>query len=168
MCVFVSSRSITRVSRHWSCYHLDLPRWTSCHMTNSALQLSREFSEATFLTGEQKKLQRWWNQHSLVSVKLLPNYRVHVGSYALYFFYVLLLLFYISRERMRMTVISWNVAVRPWLYDDFDDWLQQLNRQPYKSAFIFVDNSGVDIILGIFPFARLLLKHGTHVSILRD
>lgn len=101
-------------------------------------------------------------------MKLLPNYRVHVASYALYFFYVLLLLFYISRERMRMTVISWNVAVRPWLYDDFDDWLQQLNRQPYKSAFIFVDNSGVDIILGIFPFARLLLKHGTHVSILRD
>jgi len=63
-----------------------------------------------------------------------------------------------------MAGISWGVAVRPWLYDDFDDWLQRLKGPPHKCAFIFVDNSGIDIILGIFPFARLLLKRGTHVS----
>jgi len=57
----------------------------------------------------------------------------------------------------------WGVAERPWLYDDFDNWLTRLKGPPHKCAFIFVDNSGIDIILGIFPFARLLLKLGTQV-----
>lgn len=30
-------------------------------------------------------------------------------------------------------------------------------------AVIFVDNSGADIILGILPFARELLRHGAQV-----
>lgn len=30
-------------------------------------------------------------------------------------------------------------------------------------AVIFVDNSGADVILGILPFARELLRHGTTV-----
>jgi len=58
-----------------------------------------------------------------------------------------------------------GVVVRPWLYDNFDDWLQRLKGPPHKCAFIFVDNSGIDIILGVFPFACLLLKRGTHVRI---
>lgn len=57
-------------------------------------------------------------------------------------------------------------AARPWLIDTFDDWLQRLEGPPHKCAVIFVDNSGIDIILGIFPFARALLKRGTDVSIL--
>lgn len=32
-------------------------------------------------------------------------------------------------------------------------------------AVIFVDNSGADIILGILPFARELLRHGTKVCL---
>ncbi|XP_005102785.1 4'-phosphopantetheine phosphatase [Aplysia californica] len=53
---------------------------------------------------------------------------------------------------------------RPWLFDDFDAWLDRLtNRQPYRCAVIFCDNSGVDIILGILPFARQLLLMGTNV-----
>lgn len=32
-------------------------------------------------------------------------------------------------------------------------------------AVIFVDNSGADIILGILPFARELLRRGTKVHI---
>lgn len=34
---------------------------------------------------------------------------------------------------------------------------------PHKCAVIFVDNSGVDIILGVIPFARQLLARGTKV-----
>lgn len=33
----------------------------------------------------------------------------------------------------------------------------------YFQAIIFVDNSGADIILGILPFARELLRRGTEV-----
>ncbi|XP_041357828.1 4'-phosphopantetheine phosphatase-like [Gigantopelta aegis] len=53
---------------------------------------------------------------------------------------------------------------RPWLFDDFDEWKERLLRQPpHKCAVIFCDNSGFDIILGIFPFARELLSRGTKV-----
>ena len=34
----------------------------------------------------------------------------------------------------------------------------------HKCAVIFVDNSGIDIIMGVFPFARELLNRGTRVS----
>ena len=50
--------------------------------------------------------------------------------------------------------------------DDFDQWHQRLQIGPkYKCAAIFVDNSGIDIIMGIFPFARELLRNGTRVSV---
>ena len=38
---------------------------------------------------------------------------------------------------------------------------------PHELAVIFVDNSGVDIILGMFPFVRELLSRGTKVTLLR-
>uniref|UniRef100_A0A8C3PYJ7 4'-phosphopantetheine phosphatase n=1 Tax=Chrysolophus pictus TaxID=9089 RepID=A0A8C3PYJ7_CHRPC len=34
---------------------------------------------------------------------------------------------------------------------------------PHKCALIFADNSGIDIILGVFPFVRELLSRGTEV-----
>jgi type II pantothenate kinase len=37
------------------------------------------------------------------------------------------------------------------------------NKPPLKKAVIFVDNSGVDIILGIIPFARFLVSLGSDV-----
>ena len=40
-----------------------------------------------------------------------------------------------------------------------------LQGSPHKLAVIFVDNSGVDIILGMFPFVRELLSRGTKVQI---
>ncbi|KAH9490703.1 Pantothenate kinase 4 [Bulinus truncatus] len=53
---------------------------------------------------------------------------------------------------------------RPWLFDDFDAWLIRITQsRPYKCAVILCDNSGMDIILGIFPFARQLLSVGTNV-----
>ncbi|KAM8790268.1 4'-phosphopantetheine phosphatase isoform 2-T2 [Rhynchonycteris naso] len=44
---------------------------------------------------------------------------------------------------------------RPWLVDSYSKWLQRLKVQ--------ADNSGVDIILGVFPFVRELLSRGTEV-----
>ena len=59
------------------------------------------------------------------------------------------------------------ITERPWLMDDFDIWKCKRNvpTTPYKCAVIFCDNSGADIILGVFPFARDLLKSGTKVSL---
>ncbi|KAL0978478.1 hypothetical protein UPYG_G00170970 [Umbra pygmaea] len=52
---------------------------------------------------------------------------------------------------------------RPWLVDSYDQWLERLKGPPHKCALFFVDNSGIDIILGVFPFIRELLCRGTEV-----
>jgi type II pantothenate kinase len=52
------------------------------------------------------------------------------------------------------------------LVDGLDAWLDRLKGPPHKCAAIFVDNSGIDIVLGILPFARDLLQRGTKVIIL--
>eukprot|EP00069_Balaena_mysticetus_P012089 bmy_21559T0 len=54
---------------------------------------------------------------------------------------------------------------RPWLVDSYSKWLQRLKGPPHKCALIFADNSGVDVILGVFPFVRELLSRGTEVSV---
>ncbi|OAD56075.1 Pantothenate kinase 4 [Eufriesea mexicana] len=57
-----------------------------------------------------------------------------------------------------------KIPGRPWLQDDLEDWIERLKTGvPHKCAAIFVDNSGVDIVLGILPFARDLLLRGTKV-----
>ena len=48
--------------------------------------------------------------------------------------------------------------------DNYDEWRQRLNDKPHKCAVIFVDNSGADIILGVLPFVRELIKRGTNVG----
>lgn len=35
--------------------------------------------------------------------------------------------------------------------------------EPHRCAAVFIDNSGVDVILGILPFVRDLLQRGTKV-----
>lgn len=58
-----------------------------------------------------------------------------------------------------------KLQARPWQVDDLDIWVKRLQTgPPHKCAVIFVDNSGIDIILGVFPFARELLHRGTKVS----
>ncbi|XP_073826676.1 4'-phosphopantetheine phosphatase [Musca autumnalis] len=58
-----------------------------------------------------------------------------------------------------------RIQKRPWLMDDLDNWLERLHNggEVHKCAAIFVDNCGVDVVLGILPFARELLKRGTKV-----
>nr|XP_023023692.1 pantothenate kinase 4 [Leptinotarsa decemlineata] len=45
----------------------------------------------------------------------------------------------------------------------FFKWVDHFQKKPYKTCVIFVDNSGVDFILGILPLTRELLSHGTKV-----
>lgn len=54
--------------------------------------------------------------------------------------------------------------------DDFDlfkkRWIGEegaITPKPHKRALLFVDNSGADIMLGMLPFARELLRRGTEV-----
>uniref|UniRef100_A0A4W3H0I1 4'-phosphopantetheine phosphatase n=1 Tax=Callorhinchus milii TaxID=7868 RepID=A0A4W3H0I1_CALMI len=54
-------------------------------------------------------------------------------------------------------------SARPWLVDAYDDWLERLKGPPHKCALFFVDNSGIDLILGVFPFVRELLSRGTEI-----
>ena len=53
---------------------------------------------------------------------------------------------------------------RPWLVDHLDRWLDRWEHgPPHRCALLFVDNAGFDIVLGMVPFARQLLKRGTSV-----
>lgn len=56
-----------------------------------------------------------------------------------------------------------KIQKRPWLFDGLDKWLDKLERTVHQCAAIFVDNSGIDIVLGILPFVRALLLRGTSV-----
>lgn len=52
-----------------------------------------------------------------------------------------------------------KIQKRPWLIDNFDAFLERLNKTPkLKTSAIFIDNSGVDLVLGVLPFVRELLK----------
>lgn len=60
---------------------------------------------------------------------------------------------------------------RPWAIDDYDALRQRFNgarADPYRKALLFCDNSGADIILGMLPFARELLKRGTSVVLVAN
>ncbi|OVA20728.1 protein of unknown function DUF89 [Macleaya cordata] len=54
--------------------------------------------------------------------------------------------------------------------DDFDIFKERMlgsackKPQPHRRALLFVDNSGADIVLGMLPLARELLRRGTEVS----
>jgi type II pantothenate kinase len=52
---------------------------------------------------------------------------------------------------------------RPWRVDDLSSWLDRLSGKPHRAAALFVDNAGPDLVLGMVPFARELLRRGTRV-----
>eukprot|EP00257_Ricinus_communis_P014234 XP_015571856.1 uncharacterized protein At2g17340 isoform X2 [Ricinus communis] len=68
-----------------------------------------------------------------------------------------------SRDGMSFLASCQNLVPRPWVIDDLDTFKVKWSKKSWKKAVIFVDNSGADIILGILPFARELLRHGTQV-----
>ncbi|WCJ28575.1 hypothetical protein M5689_010265 [Euphorbia peplus] len=68
-----------------------------------------------------------------------------------------------SKDGMSFLASCQNLLPRPWVIDDLDNFKTKWTKKSWKKAIIFVDNSGADIILGILPFARELLRRGTQV-----
>ena len=62
-----------------------------------------------------------------------------------------------------------RAARRPWRVDSFDllsaDWSAAVaaGRPPFARTIIFVDNAGADVVLGVLPLARELLRSGGDV-----
>jgi pantothenate kinase len=69
-----------------------------------------------------------------------------------------------------------KLSRRPWRVDDLDDFAEvwfcksEIDdegngkiKSPYKRAIIFVDNAGADVVLGMLPLARELLRNGCEV-----
>jgi len=54
-------------------------------------------------------------------------------------------------------------TARPWLIDSLDSWVKKICNEPYKKIAIFIDNSGIDIVLGILPLAREMIRQGSRV-----
>ncbi|KAH9617237.1 hypothetical protein KSS87_011115 [Heliosperma pusillum] len=63
---------------------------------------------------------------------------------------------------------------RPWRVDDFDMLKERMlgsgtkKLPPHKRALLFVDNSGADVVLGMLPLARELLRRGTEVVLVAN
>jgi len=52
---------------------------------------------------------------------------------------------------------------RPWLIDDATAFAYKWNNHTYRKAIIFVDNAGADVVLGMLPLAREMVRRGTQV-----
>ncbi|CAI7782267.1 unnamed protein product [Closterium sp. NIES-54] len=63
-----------------------------------------------------------------------------------------------SRDKMK----------RPWRVDDFDSFHQRWQHRPYGKALLFVDNAGADVVLGMLPLAREMLRAGTNVVLVAN
>jgi uncharacterized protein with ATP-grasp and redox domains len=68
-----------------------------------------------------------------------------------------------AKDGMSFLASCQNLLPRPWVVDDLDAFKSKWTQKTWKKAVIFVDNSGADVILGILPFARELLRRGTQV-----
>ncbi|KAL6281118.1 hypothetical protein ACE6H2_017999 [Prunus campanulata] len=70
--------------------------------------------------------------------------------------------------------MSRNKMQRPWRVDDFDVFKERMlgsgdkKPRPHKRALLFVDNAGADVILGMLPLARELLRRGTEVVLVAN
>ncbi|KAG5618171.1 hypothetical protein H5410_017995 [Solanum commersonii] len=80
-----------------------------------------------------------------------------------------------SRKKMQR---PWRASERKnnirKVVDDFDAFKERMlgsgdrKPQPHKRALLFVDNSGADIVLGMLPLARELLRRGTEVVLVAN
>ncbi|GMI99465.1 pantothenate kinase 2 [Hibiscus trionum] len=70
--------------------------------------------------------------------------------------------------------MSRNKMQRPWRANDFDLFKERMlgsegkKPKPHKRALLFVDNSGADVVLGMLPLARELLRRGTEVVLVAN
>ena len=62
---------------------------------------------------------------------------------------------------MKFTIMS-NQGTRgekTQIFRTLDEWKERMKQpKPHKCAAIFIDNSGLDVVLGILPFAEELLR----------
>ncbi|XP_043713469.1 damage-control phosphatase At2g17340-like isoform X4 [Telopea speciosissima] len=68
-----------------------------------------------------------------------------------------------AKDGMSFLTTCQNLVPRPWVIDDLDTFKLRWSKKSWKKVVIFADNSGADVILGILPFARELLRRGTQV-----
>ncbi|KAG4911048.1 uncharacterized protein At2g17340-like isoform X2 [Glycine soja] len=68
-----------------------------------------------------------------------------------------------SRDGVSFSTTCQNLVPRPWIIDDLETFRIAWSKKSWKKVIIFVDNSGADVILGILPFARELLRRGSQV-----
>lgn len=52
---------------------------------------------------------------------------------------------------------------RPWRVDDYDAFAARWAGPPHHKAAVLVDNAGADVVLGMVPFIRELVRRGTRV-----
>ncbi|XP_057417787.1 pantothenate kinase 2-like [Lotus japonicus] len=70
--------------------------------------------------------------------------------------------------------MSRNKMQRPWRVDNFDAFKERMlgtgdkKLPPHRRALLFVDNAGADIVLGMLPLARELLRRGTEVVLVAN
>lgn len=56
-----------------------------------------------------------------------------------------------------------SLLPRPWAVDDLDAFVARLAAGRHRKALLFVDNAGADVVLGMLPLARELIRRGTEV-----
>lgn len=56
-----------------------------------------------------------------------------------------------------------RVPARPWLVDHLDRFTGWLQRDPPRRSVVFADNAGSDLLLGLLPLVRELLRRGGSV-----
>ena len=62
-------------------------------------------------------------------------------------------------------VVRERIKARPWLFDGLDALAERWRGGPHRKAVVFVDNAGSDVVLGMVPLVRELLRRGTHVVV---
>ena len=70
---------------------------------------------------------------------------------------------YLGDANFGLSEARGKIQKRPWLRDDLEQWLTRLEGPAHSSIVMFVDNGGVDVVLGVLPFVRHLLQRGSKV-----
>ncbi len=73
-----------------------------------------------------------------------------------------------AEDRVDFAATIERIKPRPWAVDDFDSLeailpTSAVSAAPWAKAVVFVDNTGVDFILGVMPFVRELAAHGSQI-----
>jgi len=58
-----------------------------------------------------------------------------------------------------------KIKPRPWVVDDFETLKLHWAAQPWEKAVVFVDNAGADVVLGMIPLIRELLRLGMQIVV---